>query len=395
MKYCVLIMDGAAGLPIPERQGKTCLQLARTPYLDSLARAGTVGLAKMVPDGMEPDSSVACMSIFGYDPQKYYRGRAPIEAKSLGIEANSGEVLFRCNLVTVQDGKMVSHSAGSISSEEGRELIAAVSRELGRENIVFYPGISYRNILKIKGQPQTARAVCTPPHDIPGKAIADYLPRGEGSELLNDLITRSQKVLQAHPVNRARVAKGKLPANSIWLFWGSGEIPPMPSFEQVYGKSAAVTSGVALLQGLGKMSGMRLLEIPGVTDGLDNDYAAQIKGGLAALADNDLVIVHIEAPDEAGHSGSVKDKIAAIEMIDKYVVSELGKWQYKDLRALVTPDHPTPISTRTHNSDAVPFLLWGKGVNSNRAARLTEAEAKKTGLVIDPGWQIMRKLIGE
>jgi len=388
-------MDGAAGLPIPERQGKTCLQLARTPYLDSLARAGTVGLAKMVPDGMEPDSSVACMSIFGYDPQKYYRGRAPIEAKSLGIEANSGEVLFRCNLVTVQDGKMVSHSAGSISSEEGRELIAAVSRELGRENIVFYPGISYRNILKIKGQPQTARAVCTPPHDIPGKAIADYLPRGEGSELLNDLITRSQKVLQAHPVNRARVAKGKLPANSIWLFWGSGEIPPMPSFEQVYGKSAAVTSGVALLQGLGKMSGMRLLEIPGVTDGLDNDYAAQIKGGLAALADNDLVIVHIEAPDEAGHSGSVKDKIAAIEMIDKYVVSELGKWQYKDLRALVTPDHPTPISTRTHNSDAVPFLLWGKGVNSNRAARLTEAEAKKTGLVIDPGWQIMRKLIGE
>jgi len=388
-------MDGAAGLPIPERQGKTCLQLARTPYLDSLARAGTVGLAKMVPDGMEPDSSVACMSIFGYDPQKYYRGRAPIEAKSLGIEANSGEVLFRCNVVTVRDGKMVSHSAGSISSEEGRELIAAVSRELGRENIVFYPGISYRNILKIKGQPQTARAVCTPPHDIPGKAIADYLPRGEGSELLNDLITRSQKVLQAHPVNRARVAKGKLPANSIWLFWGSGEIPPMPSFEQVYGKSAAVTSGVALLQGLGKMSGMRLLEIPGVTDGLDNDYAAQIKGGLAALADNDLVIVHIEAPDEAGHSGSVKDKIAAIEMIDKYVVSELGKWQYKDLRALVTPDHPTPISTRTHNSDAVPFLLWGKGVNSNRAARLTEAEAKKTGLVIDPGWQIMRKLIGE
>jgi len=395
MKYCVLIMDGAAGLPIPEHGGKTCLQLAQTPYLDALAREGTVGLAKMVPDGLEPDSSVACMSIFGYDPQKYYRGRAPIEAKSLGIEINPGEVLFRCNLVTIRDGKMLSHSAGSISSEEGRELITAISRELGNENTVFYPGISYRNILKIRGQAQTARAVCTPPHDIPGKAIADYLPRGEGSELLNTLISRSQTVLKDHPVNKRRISRGELPANSIWLFWGSGEIPAMPSFTEVYHKSAAVTSGVALLRGLGRMSGMRLLEIPGVTDGLDNDYAAQIKGGLAALAENDLVIGHIEAPDEAGHSGSVEDKVTAVEMIDKYVVSALGKWQDKDLRVLVTPDHPTPISTRTHNSDAVPFLLWGKGINHNRAVRLTEAEAKKTGMNVDPGWQMMRKLIGE
>jgi len=395
MKYCVLIIDGAAGLPIPERGGKTSLELAFTPNLDRMAAKAEIGLSKNVPDGLEPDSSVACMSIFGYDPQKYYSGRAPIEAKSLGIEINPGEVLFRCNLVTVQDNKMVSHSAGSISTAEGRELIAAINQELGSDRIIFYPGIAYRNILKLKGYPETPEAICTPPHDIPGKDITSYLPKGRGSELLNELTTRSQAVLKDHPINKKRIARGQLPATGIWLFWGSGKIPTMPRFLDVYHKKAAVTSGVSLLQGLGRMAEMELLDIPGVTDGLDNDYKAQIKGALDLLHKIDLVVVHIEAPDEAGHAGSIKDKITAIENIDKYVVSEIEKWQGRELRVLLTPDHPTPISIRTHNSDPVPFMIWGSGVNGNQAKRLTEAEAKKTGVKVDPGWHIMRKLIGE
>jgi len=395
MKYCILIMDGAAGLPIPERGGKTSLELARTPNLDLMAANAMIGLSKNVPDGLEPDSSVACMSLFGYDPQQYYSGRAPIEAKSLGIEINPGEVLFRCNLVTVQGNRMVSHSAGSISTEEGRELIAAISKDLGNDRISFYPGIAYRNILKLKDYIETSEAICTPPHDIPGRDISEYLPKGKGSELLNELMTRSQAILKDHPVNRQRVSRGQLPATGIWLFWGSGKVSTMPKFSEVYHKKAAVTSGVSLLQGLGRMADMELLEIPGVTDGLDSDYTAQIKGALASLEKYDLVIIHIEAPDEAGHAGSIKDKIAAIENIDKYVVSEFKKWKGGELRVLFTPDHPTPISTRTHISDPVPFMLWGSGVKETHAKRLTEAEAQNTGIKVDPGWHIMRKLIGE
>jgi 2,3-bisphosphoglycerate-independent phosphoglycerate mutase len=395
MKYCILIMDGAAGLPISERGGKTSLELACTPNLDLMATNAMIGLSKNVPDGLEPDSSVACMSLFGYDPQQYYSGRAAIEAKSLGIEINPGEVLFRCNLVTVQDNRMVSHSAGSISTEEGRELIAAINKELGDDRIIFYPGIAYRNILKLRDYMETAQAVCTPPHDIPGRDIAEYLPRGKGSRFLNELMKRSQLILKDHPVNKKRIARGQLPATGIWLFWGSGKVPVMPKFSEVYHKKAAVTSGVSLLQGLGRMADMLLLEIPGVTDGLDNDYRAQIRGALDTLQKIDLVIVHIEAPDEAGHAGSIKDKITAIENIDKYVVSEIEKWKGGELRVLFTPDHPTPISTRTHISDPVPFMLWGRGVKETQAKRLTEAEAKKTGIRVDPGWHIMRKLIGE
>ncbi|MDD5189839.1 MAG: cofactor-independent phosphoglycerate mutase [Dehalococcoidales bacterium] len=395
MKYCVLIMDGAAGLPIPARGGKTSLELALTPNLDKLVKNGLVGLAKMVPDGLEPDSSVACMSIFGYDPGNYYSGRAPIEAKSLGIEINPGEVLFRCNLVTVQSGKMVSHSAGGISTEEDHELIAALSKELGSRDVIFYPGIAYRNILKLKRQPETAEALCTPPHDIPGKDISSYLPQGKGSTILKELMTSSEAILREHPVNKKRIARGQLPATQIWLFWGSGNVKSMPSFHEVYRQNAAVTSGVSLLRGLGKMAGLSILEINGVTDGLDNDYQAQIKGALNALKDYDLIIVHVESPDEAGHSGIANDKITAIENIDKHMVSELGKWDGGDLRVLVTPDHPTPVITRTHNSEPVPFLLWGKGISGNHARRLTEAEAQATGVLVDPGWHIMRKLIGE
>ncbi len=395
MKYCVLIMDGAAGLPVAERGGKTSLEAARTPNLDALAEQAVIGLVKTVPGNCEPDSSVACMSIFGYDPLKFYRGRAPIEARSMGIDIHPGEVLFRCNLVTIADGRMKSHSAGGIPTAEAHELFSAVSREINSNQISLYPGTGYRSILKIKKYEKALQATCAPPHDIPGGIITDHLPQGEGSELLNDLISRSQAILQDHPVNRQRIARGLLPANSIWLFWGSGKVPLMPPFSELYGKTAAVTSGVALLRGLAAMANMQILEIPGVTDGMDNDYERQIKDALNALEKVDLVLVHVEAPDEAGHAGSAADKITAIEKIDTHIVSELKKWQDKDLRVLIMPDHPTPVTTRVHTGDPVPFLLWGKGVAGQRIGRFTEQVAKNTGELIDPGWHIMRKLIGE
>jgi len=393
VKYCVLIIDGAAGLPIPERGGKSCLELAKTPNLDAMAGEGLLGLVRTVPAGMEPSSACACMSVLGYDPKVYYRGRSAIEAKSLDIPIDKEEVVFRCNLVAIRQGRMWSYSAGYISTEESKELITALNDSLGDDSIRFYPGVSYRHILKLKGREDALLAVCTPPHDIPDKPIKDFLPRGGGSEFLRELMERSEAVLRGHPVNLSRQARGDIPATTIWLFWGSGQVPAMPAFKQVYGKSAALTSGVDLLKGLGKMSGMKILEIAGVTDGLDNDYAAQADGALEALDDDDLVVIHIEAPDEAAHAGAVDDKIEAIRRIDGEVIGRLRS-RSGELRLLVMPDHPTPIESRTHSPEPVPFMLWGAGFKPNGAKRFTEKEAKSTGLFIDDGYRIMGKLIG-
>jgi len=392
MKYCVLIIDGAAGWPLAERGGKTCLELAQTPNLDALVPEGTVGLVRTVPPGMEPSSACACMSVLGYDPKVYYRGRAAIEARSMGIPIGDGEVVFRCNLVAVRDGQMQDYSSGHISTEEARLLVEALNESLGSDEARFYPGVSYRHILKLKGQAGTLEANCTPPHDIPGKPVAGYLPSGPGSVLLGDLMVRSEAVLREHPVNKARLARGEIPATTIWLFWGSGQLPEMPAFKQEYGLQAALTSGVDLLRGLAQMAAMEVLEIKGVTDGPDNDHAGQGAGALAALGNYDLVVIHIEAPDEASHGGLTDEKIAAIQKIDAEVVSRLRSWG-KDLRVLVMPDHPTPIETRTHSPEPVPFLLWGPGFAGNGAARFTEAEAQKTGLFIAAGYKIMERLL--
>ena len=393
MNYCVLIMDGSAGLPIPERGGKTSLELARTPNLDAMASSGLVGLAHNVPPGMDPDSAVACMSIFGYDPQVYYTGRSPIEAKSLGIDFTLGDVLFRCNPVTIQNGIMVSHSAGSISTEEGHQLMASLNEKLGSDKIHFYPGISYRNILKLKGAPDTAQAILTPPHDIPGRPVAEFLPHGKGSDYIRELMTHSEAIFKDHPVNKKRIVQGKLPATGIWLFWSSAKIPVLPPFKKIYGLKAAVTTGVDLLRGLGEFAGMTILQIPGVTDGPDNNYAAQGQSGLESLKDYDIVIIHIEAPDEAGHAGLIEEKIKAIERIDAEVVSRICGFQLDKLRVLVMSDHPTPVKQRVHTSDPVPLLLWGNGFKNDNAKRFTEAEAGKSGLVVDQGYKIMNMLI--
>ncbi|MBI4286560.1 MAG: cofactor-independent phosphoglycerate mutase [Chloroflexi bacterium] len=392
MKYIVLIMDGASGWALPERGNRTCLELADVPNLDAMARDGVLGLVRTVPDGMEPSSACACMSVLGYDPVVYYRGRSAIEARSMGIPIAADEAIFRCNLVAVRDGKMWSYSSGRISTEEARQLIDALNASLGKDGIRFYPGVSYRHICKIKGGSKTLEAVCTPPHDIPNKPVADFLPRGDGSDVLKELMARSEAVLQDHPVNVARRNRGDIPATMIWLFWGSGKIPEMPPFREVFGVSAAMTSGVDLLRGLAQMAALDVLEIAGVTDGLDNDYAAQVSGALQALQKRDMVVIHIEAPDEAGHAGDADEKIEAIQAIDREVVARLREVR-DDLRVMVMPDHPTPLKIQTHTGEPVPFLLWGKGFIGNGARRFTEPEAAKTGLFLDPGYSIMRRLI--
>jgi 2,3-bisphosphoglycerate-independent phosphoglycerate mutase len=393
MKYVVLIIDGAAGHPLPAHNRRTSLELARTPNLDSLVKAGKVGLTCNVPEGMEPSSALACMSILGYDPRIYYRGRSAIEALSMGIDISPGEVVFRCNLVTIRDGKMLDYSAGHITTGEAKELIISIDKALGDFNTKFYPGVSYRHLLKLKDCEEALKAVCTPPHDFSGKTVEGYLPQGSGSDVLRNLMVRSEAVLREHPVNLARIARGETPATTIWLFWPSGQVPSLPPFQEEYGQKAAMISGVDLLKGLARMAKMDVINIAGVTDGLDNDYAAQGEGALNALEEHDLVIVHVEAPDEAGHSGSMEHKIEAIERTDKEVVGRLRNIKADKLRLLILPDHPTPIELLTHTGEPVPFLLWGPGFDSNGASRLTEAEAKASSFFIKNGYDIIKRLI--
>jgi 2,3-bisphosphoglycerate-independent phosphoglycerate mutase len=393
MKYCVVITDGAADYPLPERGNKTPFELARTPNLDYLAAHGTLGLTQTVPVDMESSSDNACMAILGYDPRRYHQGRAAIEAVSMGIDTR-GVALFRANLVNIEGTRMGDYSAGHITSAESAELIAAVNADLRRPDVRYYPGVAYRHICRIEGHTETLEAECTPAHNIWNKEIADYLPRGKGSRFLIDLMEHSWAVFKEHPVNKKRIERGLLPATMLWLFWGSADSNPMPDFKKLYGVSAALTSAVDVLKGLAKMMGLDILTIPGVTDRLDNDFAAQGKGALAALDTHDLAVIHVEATDEAGHEGNIDEKIAAIEKIDSDIISLLRPYEDKDLRVLIMPDHPTPLSTKMHGPDPVPFLMWGSGIAVNGAKRLTEAEAKKTGFFVENGYNIMGKLIG-
>ena len=385
MKYCVLIIDGAAGWPIKERGNKTTLELARTPNLDALAREGTLGLTNNVPPGMEPSSAVACMSLLGYDPQIYYKGRAAIEAISMGVPVGRGEVVFRCNLVATKGGRMWSYCSGHIESAEARQLIDALNEKLGSEEVCFYPGVGYRHLLKLKGHTDTTAAICTPPHDIPDKAVAEYLPKGRGSRFLHQLMEDSQEVLKHHPVNYHRAARGQIPATSVWLFWGSGPIPKTPSFKEAYGLKAAITSGVDLLRGLGMMTGMTILDIKGVTDNMKNNFAGQAEGALAALDRHDLVVVHVEAPDEAGHAGNASEKIEAIERTDAEVVSAASRLQR---RASAHSGHAGPphAGGRAHpcgRAGAFPHV--GAGLRSGRRRPLHRGRSSTHRLINSPG----------
>jgi 2,3-bisphosphoglycerate-independent phosphoglycerate mutase len=389
MKFCIVIADGASGWPLAERGDRTCLELALTPNLDRMARQGYSGVALTIPEGMEPGSAPACMSVLGYDPTVYYRGRSAIEARSVGVQIGPADITFRCNLVTVIEGKMVSHSAGHISTGEATAIIETLNEKLGSDAIRFFPGISYRHICRITGHEDTLDAICTPPHDITDRRVGEYLPHGRGSELLRELMKKSESVLAGHPVNQERKRQGKLPVTSVWLFWPSGRLPEMPSFRKLHGLRASLTSGVDLLRGLALMAGIKVLHIDGVTDNLDNDFAAQAEGALESLKTGDLTVMHIEAPDEMGHRGAAADKIKAIELIDRDVIGRLLDRKGGQIRVLVMPDHPTPIKLKTHCPEPVPFLIWGAGVKHNGAARFTEAEAARTGIKVDPGFKLM------
>jgi 2,3-bisphosphoglycerate-independent phosphoglycerate mutase len=332
----------------------------------------------------------------GFDPSLYYCGRGPIEAAAMGIELEPGQVAMRCNLVTVLEGRMASYSAGGISSQEAAELIAALQEGLGDERATFHPGVGFRHILTVREGADLLSTSFTPPHDIAGQPVEEHAPAGPGAAYVLDLMERSKAILVGHDVNERRAAAGKPRATQIWLFWPGTRPAEMPAFADLYpGRRAALTSPVDLLRGLAMQTDVDVLAVPGVTDGPDNDYEGQMKAALAALGDHDVVFVHVESPDEAGHAGDVMGKLEAIEQVDRLMVPQVLAAVASDgLRVLVLPDHPTPLEIRTHVAEPVPFIMWGPGFGPNGAAAYTEDEARATGLAVAPGHLLMSMFLG-
>ncbi len=366
MKYIVIIGDGMADEPLPELGNRTPLEYATTPNLDRLAREGACGMLRTIPQGFEAGSDIANMSILGYDPKKYYTGRGPIEAKSMGVDLESGDIAYRCNLVTVEDGVMRDFSAGHISSAEGEQLLAALQKEI--PEVFIKSGVSYRNLLVVHaGKGSTS----TPPHDIVGKPVAGYVPVGGDSALLIKCMEASCRVFITHPVNAARKQSGKPVVTQIWP-WSGGKTPRFPLFADKYGKTGGIISAVDLLNGIGRCIGMEIIKVPGATGYLDTDYQAKARYALDAIQHLDFLYLHVEAPDEAGHLGSIEEKVRAIERFDGLVGTILGGF---DGVVAVLPDHPTPIRVKTHTADPVPFVVRGKGRDATM--RFTEREAEK------------------
>jgi len=365
MKYIVVLGDGMADEPLAELHGKTPLEYAETPNMDRMAREGACGMLRTIPDGFEAGSDIANMSVLGYAPEKYYTGRGPLEAMSMGIDLAPDDVAYRCNLVTVENDIMADFSSGHISSAEGRELFASL--QLSIPEVMVRAGVSYRNLLVAHGG-EAART--TPPHDIVGQGIAPFLPIGRDAGLLLQCMEKSRSVFGNHPVNRARIAAGKPPATQIWP-WSGGHKPAFPLFREKYGKTGGIISAVDLLNGIARCAGMEVIRVPGATGYLDTDYEAKGKYALDAIGHLDFVYLHIEAPDEAGHLGSIEEKVKAIERVDEVVGMILERF---DGVLAVLPDHPTPIRVKTHTRDPVPFVVRGKGKNgtpefSEKAAR--------------------------
>lgn len=397
MKIITLLGDGMSDQPCNELDGKTPLQVANTPNMDKMAKAGITGLAKTVPEGMPPGSDVANLSVFGYDPRNCYTGRSPLEAISMGVELGANDVAFRMNLVTLtpHGGKvfMEDFSAGHIGSEESHQLVATLQQYLGDQNFEFYPGVGYRHLLVWRNGRDGMTA--TPPHDISGKTILDYLPAGDGAAELINLMNSSQMVLHNHPVNKKRQERDELPATSIWL-WGHGKSPVLQSYKEKFGLNGAVISAVDLLKGIGLSAGLEVINVPGATGYIDTNYKGKAEAALAALERLDFVYLHVEAPDEASHSGSLENKIKAIEDFDRLVVGTVldGADRFDDLRILCCPDHPTPVRLKTHTSDPVPFVIYRHGhALDNGADSYDEEQAGKTGLLLEDGWMLMRKLL--
>jgi len=400
VKYIVIVGDGMADRPLEELGGKTPLQKAYTPNMDKLAAISSLGKVRTVPEGMHPGSDVANLSILGYDPAKYYSGRAPLEAASIGVELRPNDVAFRCNLVTLKYNRdrtsavMEDYSSGHISSDEAAELIKEVSSQLGTKTISFYPGVSYRHLMVWADG--STDIECVPPHDMLGKEIIDYLPVGTGEEVIRKIMMDSFDILDSHPVNRKRVRDGKNPGNSVWL-WGQGRRPQMPTFHEKYGISGALVSAVDLTKGLGIYAGFEILKVPGMTGYLDTNYQGKTDAAIEALKITDFVYLHVEAPDEAGHSGNCKDKIRAIEDFDKYIVGGVlaGMKAFSEYRIMVLPDHATPVALRTHSAEPVPFMIYDSRLQkSNAASAYDETITERDDiLVFDEGYKLMEYFI--
>jgi 2,3-bisphosphoglycerate-independent phosphoglycerate mutase len=397
MKYIILLGDGMADFPLEELGGKTPLEYAHTPFMDRVAKEGTLGMIDTIPTGFSPGSDVAIISLLGYDPVECYTGRGPLEAANMGVQLGVDDIAFRCNLVTLRgdaEYMMEDFTAGHITTEEAKRIISDIDNDLGSSNFQFYPGVSYRHLFVWRHG--KADLETTPPHDITGNAIRDYLPRGEGMEEIRGLMERSQVFLRDHPVNRLRIAKGKRPANSIWL-WGQGRAPKFAKLTDKYSLKGGMISAVDLLNGIGIYAGLKVMRVDGATGYVDTNYNGKARTALHALKEADFIFVHVEAPDEMGHEGNVAGKIRAIEDFDEKIVGAILNEIYglSPFRLLVLSDHPTPISLRTHSSDPSPFAVLSSDKHENLRNGLTfsEKSAMRNGVKVSPGYLLMDHFI--
>ncbi|MCK5225424.1 MAG: cofactor-independent phosphoglycerate mutase [Planctomycetes bacterium] len=387
-KYVIIVPDGAADEPIAELGNKTILQAADIPNIDKISSQGRQGLVRTVPPSMEAGSDVAQMSLLGYDPLRYYSGRAPLEAEAQNISLSMQDWVFRCNLVTIIDAKIQDHSAGHISNEEANKLIKELNEKFSSEKLQFHTGVSYRHLLVFRGIDFDVQTY--PPHDYIGTAIEKILPRGKGAELLIDLMANSQRLFAEHDINKVRKDLGENQVSSIWL-WGQGKKTQMENFEKKFGLKGATITAVDLVRGLSKLIGFDLIDVPGATGFVDTNYQGKAAAAIDAMNKYDIVFVHIEAPDEASHNGSVVMKKKAVEKIDKYIVGPVleAMQNYDSWRILVMPDHPTLISTKAHSPEPVPFAMAGTGVSGILNTTFSEANAAKSGFKIDNGFELM------
>jgi 2,3-bisphosphoglycerate-independent phosphoglycerate mutase len=397
-KFVIVIPDGAADEPFPALGDRTALQAAQIPEMDAVAAGGIVGRSRNVPDRFLPASDVATLSLLGYDPERYYTGRAPLEAAATGIRLGPDDWAIRCNLMTIVDGQLTDFTAGHITSEEGAALIETIQGALGGPNIEFRAGVSYRNLMIYRGRPGEApfndETVTDPPHDHPGAPAASHLPRGPGAGLLKELMAAAAAILASHPVNQARIKAGKPPANAIWL-WGQGKAPSVPSLLELHRLRGAIISAVDLVRGVGQLAGWTRIDVPGATGYLDTDYAAKGRYAIRALHDHDIVCVHVEAPDEASHEGRHGAKVEALERIDQEIVGPLrgalaacDRW-----RILISPDHSTLLRTRAHDRAPVAWAMAGAGLTASGGRYDEAAAVSGAGPFFESGHQLMKRFL--
>jgi len=392
MKYVILVPDGMSGTPIEALSDCTCMEASNTPNMDMIARKGIVGLARNVPKGMIPASDVANLSILGYDPKKYYCGRGPMEAANLGVELTANDVAFRFNTITTHDDKMVDYSAGHISTKETKVLVNLLNKKLGDQKFSFYTGTSYRNLLLVhcdssEEADHFAKVKCFPPHDILDKSISNHMPK---EKALVELMERSKAILANHDINKVRIDLSQNPANMIWT-WGQGKKPDIPPFKDAYGVTGAIISAVDLLKGMGRIIGLDVIEVEGATGYYDTNYEGKAQAALDVLENHDMVFVHVEAPDEAGHNGDIMEKVKAIENFDSKITGRIIKElsDKVDYRVIILPDHPTPVGKRTHTDDPVPFAMAGSGIKADDVTVFSEKSAKAGSMGVQVGSELM------